>query len=66
MSFDYTHAFVRIDFRAHPELYRVGRGEQGGLLVKPYKSELLPHWRFRSPEAARMGDRLPPPPRPAP
>lgn len=23
------------------------------LLVEPYKSELLPHWRFRTPEVAR-------------
>jgi hypothetical protein len=53
MKFDYTLDFRRTDFRAHPELYRVGRGEQGVLLVEPYKSELLPHWRFRTPESAR-------------
>ena len=53
MNFDYALDFGRTDFRAHPELYRVGRGEQGVLLVEPYKSELLPHWRFRTPEAAR-------------
>lgn len=53
MKFDYTLDFKQTDFRAHPELYRVGRGEQGVLLVEPYKSELLPHWRFRTPEVAR-------------
>ena len=53
MKFDYALDFKRTDFRAHPELYRVGRGEQGVLLVEPYKSELLPHWRFRTPELAR-------------
>ena len=53
MRFDYELDFERIDFRARPELYRVGRGEQGVLLVEPYKSELLPHWRFRTPEVAR-------------
>ena len=53
MKFDYTLDFKGTDFRAHPELYRVGRGEQGVLLVEPYKSELLPHWRFRTPEVAR-------------
>ncbi|GAC1544007.1 MAG: hypothetical protein NVS3B10_08160 [Polyangiales bacterium] len=42
-----------VDFRAHPEAYRVGRGEQGVLTVEPYKSELLPLWRFRTPELAR-------------
>ncbi len=34
--------FAALDFRQRPELYRVGRGEQGVLLVQPYKSELLP------------------------
>ncbi len=53
MGFDYALDFRRTDFREHPELYRVGRGEQGVLLVEPYKSELLPHWRFRTPEVAR-------------
>ena len=41
------------DFRAHPERYRVARGEQGVLIVQPYKGEILPHWRFRTPEIAR-------------
>ena len=53
MPFDYSLDFENTDFRKHPELYRVGRGEQGVLLVEPYKSELLPHWRFRTPEIAR-------------
>ncbi|MET0649556.1 MAG: DUF4385 domain-containing protein [Pyrinomonadaceae bacterium] len=56
MKFDYTLDFKGTDFRAHPELYRVGRGEQGVLLVEPYKSELLPHWRFRTPEVARESE----------
>ena len=43
----------RIDFRERPDLYRIGKGEQGVLMVEPYKSELLPHWRFRTPEIAR-------------
>jgi hypothetical protein len=42
-----------MDARRHPESYRVGRGEQGVLTVEPYKSELLPLWRFRTPELAR-------------
>ncbi len=53
MEFDYTLDFDRIDFRAQPELYRIGKGEQGVLLVEPYKSEILPHWRFKTPEIAR-------------
>ena len=47
-AFDYTLDFEAIDFRKHPELYRVGMGEQGVLLVEPYKGELLPHWRFKT------------------
>jgi hypothetical protein len=53
MTFDYSLDFKRIDFREHPELYRVGKGEQGVLLVEPYKSEILPHWRFKTPEIAK-------------
>jgi hypothetical protein len=47
---DYSLDFENIDFRERPYLYRVGRGEQGVLSVEPYKSELLPHWRFRTEE----------------
>lgn len=54
MEFDYSLDFKQIDFRAHPELYRIGRGEQGVLLVEPYKGEILPHWKFKTPELARQ------------
>ena len=53
MTFDYSLDFKNIDFRQHPELYRVGKGEQGVLLVEPYKSEILPYWRFKTPDIAR-------------
>ena len=43
-----------IDYRATPEAYRVGKGEQGVLIVEPYKSELVPLWRFRTPEIAEQ------------
>lgn len=52
-QFPYDLDFHTTDFRAHPDLYRVGKGEQGVLLVEPYKSEILPHWRFATPDAAR-------------
>src|SRR6476469_5510173 len=54
MSFDYSLDFKTIDFRQHPELYRVGKGEQGVLMVEPYKSEILPHWRFKNPAIAKQ------------
>ena len=52
-EFDYDLDYKNLDLRAHPELYRVGRGEQGVLLVEPYKSEILPHWRFATPDIAK-------------
>ncbi|NMG06375.1 DUF4385 domain-containing protein [Brasilonema sp. UFV-L1] len=51
--FDYSLDFHHLNFRENPELYRVGKGEQGVLLVEPYKSEILPYWRFKTPEIAR-------------
>jgi Domain of unknown function (DUF4385) len=59
MPFDYSLDFDSVDFRDNPELYRVGRGEQGVLLVEPYKSEILPHWRFKTPDiAAESSDKI--------
>lgn len=51
--FNYQQDFYSIDFRQQPELYQVGRGEQGVLLVEPYKSEILPFWRYKD-EASAM------------
>ena len=51
-KFDYSLDYKNLDLRERPELYRVGKGEQGVLLVEPYKSEILPHWRFKTPEIA--------------
>lgn len=52
-KFDYTLDYKNLDLRKHPELYRTGIGEQGVLLVEPYKSEILPHWRFKTPAIAK-------------
>jgi hypothetical protein len=52
-SFDYSLDFKTTDFRRRPDLYRIGKGEQGVLLVEPYKGELLPHWRFKTVAEAR-------------
>ena len=51
-EFDYQQDFKNTDFRQHPELYQIGRGEQGVLSVEPYKAEILPHWRFKTPAIA--------------
>ena len=42
----YVDNYRNIDFRKHPEKYLIGRGEQGVLIAEPYKSEILPYWRF--------------------
>jgi hypothetical protein len=53
-AFDYDLDFKTLNFREHPELYRIGKGEQGVLLIEPYKSEILPHWRFKTPDIAEV------------
>ncbi len=43
-----------INYREHPELYRVGKGEQGVLICEPYKAEILPNWKFKTPSDAKI------------
>ncbi|KAL0485996.1 selenocysteine insertion sequence-binding protein 2 [Acrasis kona] len=52
-KFDYSLDFSKIDFKEHPKLYRIGKGEQGVLSMQPYKGEILPFWRFKTPEIAQ-------------
>jgi hypothetical protein len=47
------YSYAGVDLREHPEEYRIGRGEQGVFHAEPYKSELLPLWKFKDEEAAR-------------
>ncbi|EST09570.1 Protein of unknown function DUF4385 [Kalmanozyma brasiliensis GHG001] len=51
-KFPYDLPYAHLDLRTHPHLYRTGVGEQGVLMVQPYKSELVPHWRFKTPSIA--------------
>ena len=53
----YADTYRNIDFRKHPELYKIGRGEQGVLIAEPYKSEILPYWKFKTPEMAEASAR---------
>ena len=46
------HPFDGINLREHPECYTIGRGEYGLFHAEPYRSELLPHWAFRTPDIA--------------
>lgn len=56
-DFDYDLDFSQIDFCKHPELYRIGKGEQGVLLVEPYKSQILPHWKFKTVAEAKKSSK---------
>ena len=56
-AFDYQQDFKQIDFRRDPQRYQVGRGEQGVLMVEPYKSEILPYWRFKDVAAAEQSSK---------
>ena len=56
-KFDYTLDYASVNLREHPELYRIGKGEQGVLLVQPYKGEILPFWKFKTPEAATISSK---------
>ena len=51
---DYKAIDWTIDFRKHPEKYKIGRGEQGVLIAEPYKSEILPHWKFKDQKTAQQ------------
>lgn len=52
--FDYSLPYKTLDLRANPGLYKTGKGEQGVLLVEPYKSEILPYWKFKTTADARL------------
>ena len=53
-EFDYELDYKNIDFKdkRNRKLYRIGRGEQGVLLVRPYTDDICTHWRFKTPEIA--------------
>lgn len=48
----YVDSYRNINFRTSPEKYIIGRGEQGVLIAEPYKSEILPYWKFATPDLA--------------
>ena len=54
-EFDYKLNYKEIDFKKQENkyMYRIGRGEQGVLLVRPYTDIICKHWRFKTPDTAR-------------
>ena len=53
-EFDYELDYKKLDFTDSEtrRLYRIGRGEQGVLLVRPYTDDICAHWRFVNEETA--------------
>ena len=55
IEFDYKLDYKKLDFtdKEIRKLYRIGRGEQGVLLVRPYTDEICKYWRFKTPTIAK-------------
>ena len=51
-EFDYNIDYKNTIFTPNDRRYRIGRGEQGVLLVRPYTDDICKHWRFKTPEEA--------------
>ena len=43
-----------VDYKQSPELYYIGRGQQGVLICEPYKSNICQHWRFKTVQEAEL------------
>ena len=52
IEFDYNLNYKRLKFKPNDSRYRIGRGEQGVLLVRPYTNDICKHWRFKTPSEA--------------
>jgi len=53
-EFDYKLDYKKLDFtnRETRKKYRIGRGEQGVLLVRPYTDDICKYWKFKTPTIA--------------
>ena len=54
IEFDYKLDYKNILFRPNDKRYRIGRGEQGVLLVRPYTDVICKHWRFKTLKEAKV------------
>ena len=58
-EFDYTIDYKNTLFVPNDSRYRIGRGEQGVLLIRPYTDDICRHWRFKTiPEARVSSQRI--------
>jgi hypothetical protein len=51
-EFNYKFDYKNTMFMPNDKRYRIGRGEQGVLLVRPYTDDICKHWRFKTPSEA--------------
>jgi len=51
-EFNYKFDYKNTMFMPNDKRYRIGRGEQGVLLVRPYTDDICKHWRFKTPTEA--------------
>ena len=54
LEFDYKLDYKNTVFRPNDTRYRIGRGEQGVLLVRPYTDVICKHWRFKTLNEAKV------------
>ena len=52
IEFDYNLDYKNLLFEKNDKRYRIGRGEQGVLLIRPYTNDICKHWRFKTPSEA--------------
>ncbi len=53
IEFDYKLDYKNILFEPNDPRYRIGRGEQGVLLIRPYTNDICKHWKFKAPFIAQ-------------
>ena len=54
IEFDYKLDYKNILFKPNDTRYRIGRGEQGVLLVRPYTNDICKYWKFKPPYIAQQ------------
>ena len=57
IEFDYNLDYKNTLFTSNDKRYRIGRGEQGVLLVRPYTNDICKHWRFKTPSEATVSSK---------
>ena len=53
IEFDYKLDYKNILFKPNDKRYRIGRGEQGVLLIRPYTNDICKHLRFKTLDEAQ-------------